>query len=178
VADHAQASGNAKARGRAGLALVIFLLGVGFIYWLQPADLYLWLKAVHVIAVISWMAGMLYLPRLFINHIPAARDSELDMTLRGMEQRLMRIIMTPAMLISWVLGLWLGWAGGYFAEPWFIIKLLGVFGMTAAHGWFAGSIKKFANGTNSLTARQWRIANEVPTLLLILIIIMVIVKPF
>jgi protoporphyrinogen IX oxidase len=180
VADRSEAvtMSNRLAGRRALIATIIFVVLAAVVFIINPADLYLWMKAVHVIAVMSWMAGMLYLPRLFINHIEAERGSQMDETFKGMERRLMRIIMNPAMIIAWALGLWLGWTGGFFVEPWFWVKCCGVIAMSAAHGWFAGSIRKFAEGRNTMTARQWRMANEVPTLLMILIVIMVVVKPF
>jgi protoporphyrinogen IX oxidase len=169
---------NRMAGRRALVAIVVFVVLAVLVFWMSPDNLYLWMKAVHVIAVISWMAGLLYLPRLFINHIEAPAGSQMDLTFRGMERRLMRIIMNPAMTISWALGLWLGWNGGFFSEPWFQLKLLAVVLLSAAHGWFAGSVRKFAEGRNTLSSRQWRMVNEVPTVLMILIVIMVVVKPF
>jgi putative membrane protein len=169
---------NRKAGRRALVAIIVFLALAALIFLLDPGDFYLWAKAVHVVAVISWMAGMLYLPRLFINHIEAPAGSQMDETLKGMERRLMRIIMNPAMTIAWVLGLWLAWEGDHLSEGWFHLKFAGVLALSAAHGWFAGAVRKFAEGRNTMTARQWRLANEVPTILMILIVIMVIVKPF
>jgi putative membrane protein len=169
---------NRLAGKRALVAIVAFVALTGLVFWLDPSGFYLWAKAVHVIAVMSWMAGMLYLPRLFINHLEAPAGSQMDETFKGMERRLMRIIMNPAMTLSWALGLWLAYAGGHFAAPWFHVKLLGVLAMSAAHGWFAGAVRKFAEGRNTMTARQWRLANEVPTVLMVIIVIMVIVQPF
>lgn len=176
--DPTAAASNRLAGKRALAAILVFLALTGLVFWLDPDGFYLWAKAVHVIAVMSWMAGMLYLPRLFINHLEAPAGSAMDETFKGMERRLMRIIMNPAMIVAWVLGLWLAYAGGHVLEPWFLVKFLAVIGMSAAHGWFAGAVRKFAEGRNTMTARQWRLANEVPTLLMILIVIMVIVKPF
>jgi protoporphyrinogen IX oxidase len=163
---------------RALIAILVFLVVTVAIFLADPDRFYLWAKAVHVIAVISWMAGMLYLPRLFINHIEASAGSQMDVTFQGMERRLMRIIMNPAMVIAWAFGLWLGWSGGHFTDGWFHVKLLGVMLLSASHGWFAGAVRKFAEGRNTMTARQWRMANEVPTVLMIVIVIMVIVRPF
>jgi putative membrane protein len=169
---------NRKAGKRALVAIIVFLALAALVFWLDPSGFYLWAKAVHVIAVISWMAGMLYLPRLFINHIEAPAGSQMDQTFKGMERRLMRIIMNPAMTIAWVLGLWLAWDGGHLLEGWFHLKFAGVLALSAAHGWFAGAVRKFAEDRNTMTAAQWRMANEVPTVLMIVIVIMVIVKPF
>jgi protoporphyrinogen IX oxidase len=163
---------------RAAVAIAIFVSLAAALFVVDPADLYLWIKALHVIAVISWMAGMLYLPRLFINHMEAPVGSHMDLTFQGMERRLVRIIMNPAMMIAWVAGLWLGWSGGHFGEPWFWVKFAGVVALSAAHAWFAGAVRQFAEGRNTKTARHWRMINEVPTLLMVLIVVMVIVKPF
>lgn len=168
---------NRLAAKRALIAIAVFLTLAAVIFWLDPSGFYLWAKAVHVVAIISWMAGMLYLPRLFINHLEAPPGSQMDETFKGMERRLMRIIMNPAMMIAWVLGLWLAWDGGHLTEGWFHVKLLAVIVLSAVHGWFAGATRKFAEGRNTLTARQWRMANEIPTVLMILIVAMVIVKP-
>ncbi|WP_334147597.1 protoporphyrinogen oxidase HemJ [Hyphomicrobium sp.] len=139
---------------------------------------YPWLKAAHVIAVISWMAGMLYLPRLFIYHCGAAPGSETSETFKVMEQRLLRIIVNPAMIATWVLGLWLAWRAGYFTDGWLHAKLALVFTLSGVHGFFSASVRRFAEDRNRLTARQWRIWNEVPAVLMALIVILVIVKPF
>lgn len=178
AAGEAVSASNRRAGWRALIAIIVFLGLTAVIFAVNPDGFYLWAKAVHVIAVMSWMAGMLYLPRLFINHLEAPAGSQMDETFKGMERRLLRIIMNPAMTIAWALGLWLGWAGGHFSAPWFHGKLLAVLGMSAAHGWFSASVRKFAEGRNTLTARQWRFANEVPTVLMIIIVVLVIVRPF
>ena len=154
----------------AGLAAFL-MLGLG-------ERAYLWVKALHVIAVISWMAGMLYLPRLFIYHCDAEKGSKQSETFKVMERRLLRLIINPAMVMSWVLGLWLGWAGGHFASPWFHAKLLFVVALSAVHGYFSAAVRSFAEDRNDKPPRHWRIINEVPTILMILIVILVIVKPF
>lgn len=145
---------------------------------LAGPEAYLWLKAVHVIAVISWMAGMLYLPRLFIYHCAAPAGSETSETFKMMERRLLRVIINPAMVATWALGLWLAWAGGHFASGWLHAKLALVLGLSGVHGYFSVAVRRFAEDRNTLTARQWRIWNEVPTLLMIGIVILVVVKPF
>lgn len=139
---------------------------------------YPWLKAVHVIAVISWMAGMLYLPRLFIYHCDAAPSSEMSETFKVMERRLLRIIINPAMIVTWVLGLWLAWRGGHFSAGWLHAKLALVLALSGVHGFFSASVRRFAEDRNTVTQRQWRLWNEAPTVLMVFIVILVVVKPF
>ncbi len=144
------------------------------------APFYLWTKSLHLIAVFAWMAGLFYLPRLYVYHshlTAGAAESDLFIT---MERRLLRAIMNPAMIAAWVLGIALiltpgavDWRAG-----WWHSKLLGVVAMTGFHGHLAVARKAFAAGLRPRTERYWRAVNEVPTLLLILIVIMVIVKPF
>jgi protoporphyrinogen IX oxidase len=163
---------------RAGLALGVFILATIAVIVVMGDSAYPWIKAVHVIAVIAWMAGMLYLPRLFVYHAEAKPHSELSETLKIMERRLLTIIMTPAMLLTWVLGLWLAWSQGWFVAGWLHGKLLLVLALTAVHGILTKSVREFANDTNQKTARFYRIINEVPAVLMIGIVILVIVKPF
>ena len=139
-----------------------------------------WLKAGHVVAIIAWMAGMFYLPRLFVYHAERALPgSDLDLTFRTMETRLMRVIMNPAMIASWVFGLLLIAMGSFdWAALWSWIKLASVIAMTVMHAWLAGRRRDFAEGRNRLNGRTYRIANEVPTLLMLVIVAMVIVRPF
>lgn len=124
------------------------------------------------------MAGLLYLPRLFIYHCDAPKNSVQSETFKVMERRLMTIIMTPAMIMSWVLGLWLAYQGGYLLAPWFSAKLALVLGLSAVHGSFAKAIRAFANDSNDKPPRHWRLVNEIPTVLMICIVVLVIVKPF
>ena len=138
----------------------------------------LWLKAFHIMAVIAWMAGLFYLPRLYVYHADAKAGSELSQTLKVMEERLLRIIMTPAMVIVWVLGLWLAYTGGHFTAHWFHGKLALVLALSAVHGYFAGAARRFAEDRNDKPARHGRLWNEAPALLMIGIVILVIVKPF
>lgn len=145
---------------------------------LMGDEAYLWVKSVHVIAIISWMAGMLYLPRLFIYHCDAAQGSQQSETFKVMERRLLQIIINPAMIVSWVLGLWLAWQAGFLMAGWFHVKLLSAIGLSAVHGYFSAAVRAFAEDRNTKPPRHWRIMNEVPTVLMILIVIMVIVKPF
>ena len=140
--------------------------------------LYDWLKAFHVIAVIAWMAGMLYLPRLFVYHAEVEKGSLRSETFKIMERRLLRAIINPAMIVVWILGLYLVWAGGWWTAGWFHGKLALVLALSAVHGAFARWVKDFAADRNTRAARFYRIWNEVPTALMIGIVILVIVKPF
>lgn len=144
----------------------------------MAGDAYAWIKALHVLAVISWMAGMLYLPRLFVYHAGVARGSETSETFKVMERRLLKAIMTPAMIVAWASGLYLAWRGGWLAAGWFHVKLVAVLALSAAHGFLAGQVRVFAEDRNERPARFFRIVNEVPTVLMLAIVAMVIVKPF
>jgi len=140
--------------------------------------MYEWIKALHVIAVISWMAGMLYLPRLFVYHCEAERGSKQSETFMVMEQRLLRIIINPAMIATWVLGLWLVWEGSWLPAHWFHVKLVLVLAMSALHGFFSRWVRDFAEDRNGRPARFYRIVNEVPTVLMMAVVVLAIVKPF
>ncbi|WP_119302640.1 protoporphyrinogen oxidase HemJ [Dongia deserti] len=140
--------------------------------------LYDWLKALHVIAVIAWMAGMLYLPRLFVYHADAKPGSELSETLKVMERRLLRAIINPAMGAAWIFGLWMAWEGDLWGNYWFQVKLALVVLMSALHGFLSRWRRDFASNANRHSAKFYRIANEAVTVLLIGIVIMVIVRPF
>lgn len=140
---------------------------------------YLWIKALHVISVMAWMAGMLYLPRLFVYHCGAAKGSELSETLKVMERRLLRAIINPAMIASFVFGgLMLVVDPSILKQGWFHGKALLVILMAGLHGMLSRWRKDFAADRNTRPAKFYRIANEAPTLLLIAIVILVIVKPF
>ena len=142
-------------------------------------DLYLWVKAVHVIAIISWMAGMLYLPRLFVYHAATAVGTATSETFKVMERRLLRAITTPAMIISLVSGAWLIlMVPEHLSESWLHAKIALVTGMVAVHGVLARHRRLFADNQNRQSPRYFRILNEVPTVFLIGIIILVIVRPF
>ena len=141
------------------------------------ANAYPWLKAFHVIAVIAWMAGIFYLPRLFVYHAGSSIGSEKSETFKVMEQRLLAAIMTPAMIATWVLGLSLVAIGGLWSEHWLMAKLALVVLMTLFQGWLAARARDFLHDKNRVPARTYRIANELPTLLVIAIVILVIVKP-
>jgi protoporphyrinogen IX oxidase len=167
-----------KARQRAMISIAaVVLFAVLLLLW-QPPGLYLWIKALHVIAVISWMAGLLYLPRLFIYHTDCMIGSESSETFKVMEGRLLKVIMRPAMAATWVLGLWLAYDGFAFDAVWLWIKIGAVIGLSAVHGRFAAAAREFAADQRRHTTRYWRMMNEVPTVLMIVIVILVIVKPF
>jgi putative membrane protein len=138
----------------------------------------LWLKAFHVIAVIAWMAGLLYLPRLFVYHADANSSSELSATLKTMEHRLLRYIMNPAMIAVWVTGPWLAWVLSVYMDGWFLAKVALVALMTWYHHLLGNWRKNFAENGNRRPAKFYRVANEVPTLLMIGIVVLVVVKPF
>ena len=166
----------AALRAAVALAFVALLALPLMLGWVPGA--YPWVKSLHVIAIIAWMAGLLYLPRLFIYHCEAPEGSQQSETFKVMERRLLRIIMDPAMVLAWVLGLWLAWAGGYFSAHWFHGKLFAVVLMTGVHAYFTASVRRFGAGQNDKPARHWRMWNEVPTVLMVVIVILVIVKPF
>jgi putative membrane protein len=140
--------------------------------------MYEWAKALHVIAVISWMAGMLYLPRLFVYHVDAPVGSQQSETFKIMERRLLKAIINPAMVVTWILGLYLAWAGHWFTAGWFHGKLALVIAMSGVHGMLSARVRDFALDRNTKSSKYYRIINEVPTVLMILIVILVIVKPF
>ncbi len=140
--------------------------------------MYLWLKALHIIAVISWMAGMLYLPRLFVYHAAAKVGSDQSETFKVMERRLLKAIINPAMTAAWLLGAWLAWSGGWLTAPWFLAKLALVIALSGLHGYLARIVKQFAADQNRHTQKFYRIVNEIPTVLMIFIVLLATVKPF
>ena len=146
-------------------------------------DVYGWVKALHIIAVIAWMAGMLYLPRLFIYHCAAEKGSVQSETFKVMERRLLRGIINPAMVATWVFGLWLAWLGpdsrfGWFSAPWLQAKIVLVLVLSAVHGLLARWRKDFGADRNRHSHKFYRIINEVPTVMLILIVLLAVLKPF
>ncbi|MEM0948413.1 MAG: protoporphyrinogen oxidase HemJ [Pseudomonadota bacterium] len=142
---------------------------------------YPWTKSLHVIAVIAWMAGLFYLPRLFVYHVEQVQPgSETDEMFQTMERRLLRAIMNPAMVATWVFGLTVAftpgvvdWGAGW---PW--MKALGVIGLTWFHHWCGRCRSEFVAGRNMRTGRDFRIMNEVPTVMLVIIVVAVIARPF
>ena len=140
--------------------------------------LYPWLKAAHIVAVIAWMAAMLYLPRLFVYHCEAPAGSPQSETFKVMERRLLKAIMNPAMIATWALGLGLAFAGGWWTSGWLHGKLALVLVLSGVHGMLTGQVRRFAEDRNERPQRYFRILNEVPTLLMIGIVVLVVVKPF
>ena len=167
-----------RARNKAfGWIVLVVALAIAGVYF-QPAWIYPWLKVLHVAAVISWMVGLFYLPRIFVYHSEADQGGTTSATFTVMEARLVKVIMTPAMMVAWASGLWLAWDGFGFAGVWLWVKIGAVVGLTVFHVYLSRAVKRFGSGTNRLTARQWRMVNEIPTVLMLLVLVMVIVKPF
>uniref|UniRef100_UPI003B51E950 protoporphyrinogen oxidase HemJ n=1 Tax=Roseovarius indicus TaxID=540747 RepID=UPI003B51E950 len=137
---------------------------------------YPWIKAFHIMAVISWMAGIFYLPRLFVYHVEQKNGE--DPIFEMMEEKLLRVIMNPAMVVTWVLGLCLVFTPGIvdWGSVWPWVKAAGVLAMTWFHHWLAKRRKDFKEGRNTLTGRQYRMMNEVPTLLMVMIVLAVVVR--
>ena len=169
-------TGQAMMRMVIGIAVLVVLTAV--LFFVAPDSFYLWAKAIHILAVISWMAGMLYLPRLLVYHVDAEKGSVQSETFKVMERRLLRGIINPAMIATWVFGLWLAWKGFGFHGGWLHAKIGAVLLLSAVHGYLAGAVRKFAEDRNEKPARHWRMINEIPTLLMIAIVILVVVKPF
>ncbi|PXA90201.1 protoporphyrinogen oxidase HemJ [Caulobacter sp. D4A] len=171
-------SAGRKSALRAAIALAVFIGILIAVYLARPNDFLLYIKAFHVIAVMSWMAGLLYMPRLFIYHSDAEPGSAQSETFKMMEQRLLRIIMNPAMMITWVLGLYLAWDVYDFRGGWLHAKIGLVVLLTIVHVVFSRAVRGFAADGPRRTPRYWRMMNELPTVLMIGIVILVIVKPF
>ena len=141
--------------------------------------MYEWAKVVHILAVISWMAGLLYLPRLMVYHADAVLGSDQDLTFRTMERRLLKAIMRPAALVAVLSGMVLIHVAGYqLTDVWLVVKLVAVLGMLAAHGILENHSAAFGRGLRLRSSRYFRVLNEVPTVLMVVIVIMVVVKPF
>ncbi len=139
------------------------------------AVLYYWLKSAHLIFVIFWMAGLFMLPRFFVYHQESAEGSEESARWVDREARLIRIILNPAMVVVWVVGLLLAWHIGAFSQGWFHVKLLFVLGLSAYHGWMVAYAKKLAKGDRTLSGKQLRLLNEVPGIAAAIIVILVVV---
>lgn len=140
--------------------------------------MYEWVKVAHIVSVISWMVGFLYLPRLMVYHQASAVGSETSETFKVMERRLLKAIMTPAMLAAWIFGLWLmvlieAWEFG-----WFVSKLLLVLVLTFFHMAAAGWVREFASDQRKRSQRFYRVVNEIPAVIMILVVALVVVKPF
>jgi putative membrane protein len=138
----------------------------------------LWLKAFHIIAVISWMAGLLYLPRLFVYHTMAKPGSEQSETFKVMERRLLKYIMLPAMIVSWGLGIALILQNHLAAASWFQAKFVAVLALSAMHGLLSRWTRDFSLDRNRHSEKFYRIINEIPTLLMIAIVLLAVLKPF
>jgi putative membrane protein len=144
----------------------------------EMASLAIWIKALHIFSVIAWMAGLFYLPRLFVYHADAKRGSELSETFKVMERRLLKGIMNPAMIATWITGLYVAYAFGYFRDGWLHGKLALVLILSGYHGYLVRRVRAFAEDRNDKGNRFYRVLNEVPTLLLLGILVLVVVKPF
>ena len=140
--------------------------------------MYEWVTSLHVIAIIAWMAALLYLPRLMVYHADSAVGSEKSETFKVMERRLLKGIAGPAMIGAWVFGLWTAWLIEAWRDGWFWAKLACVIGLSAFHGVAAGWVRSFAEDRNRRPARFFRMVNEIPTVLMIAIVFLVITKPF
>ena len=138
----------------------------------------LWVKSAHIISIISWMAALLYLPRLLVYHCEAPPGSAASETFKIMERRLLKAIANPAMAASWIFGLWMALLIQPWTEIWFWLKVACVIGLSTFHSLLAGWVRTFADDRNKRPARFFRMANEVPTLIMIAIVVLVVVKPF
>jgi protoporphyrinogen IX oxidase len=138
----------------------------------------LWVKALHIISVIAWMAGMLYLPRLFVYHAEAARGSEASETFKVMERRLLTAIVNPSMVLVFLTGFTLVYLTGDWRDGWWQAKFILVLGLAGLHGYFARCVRSFAEDRNERPARFYRFLNEAPTILMIFIVVLAVVKPF
>ena len=142
------------------------------------AVLYIWLKSAHIIFVIFWMAGLFMLPRFFVYHQESAEGSEESSKWVEREAKLIKIILNPAIIVVWVIGLALAWQIGAMTEGWFHAKLLFVIGLSAYHGWIIGYARKLAKGERTLSGKQLRLFNEVPGIAAAVIVVLVVAKPF
>jgi protoporphyrinogen IX oxidase len=138
----------------------------------------LWLKALHVVSVIAWMAGMLYLPRLFVYHAEAPKGSDAAETFKVMERRLLKAIVNPSMILVFVTGIALAYLTGFWQAGWLQAKFILVLVLAGLHGFFARCVRAFAEDANRRSARFYRVLNEAPTILMIAIVVLVVVKPF
>src|SRR5215467_9026740 len=140
--------------------------------------MYVWLEAFDVMAMIAWIARMVYLPRLNVYHCETEPHSRQSETVKLMERRLLNVNATPAMAVSWVLGLWLAWTGGAYVTGWLQAKVVLVLALSALHGFFVRCVHDFAADRNRHSQKFYRIINEIPTILMIGIVILAVVKPF
>jgi protoporphyrinogen IX oxidase len=163
---------------RAAASLLITAALIAGLIFLWPARLYAWMLAIHLMAVISWMAGMFYLPRLFVYHCDAEPGSVQSETFKTMERRLLTQIINPAMIATWATGIWLISAGGFIHSGWMQAKLVLVILLSGYHGMLSAWTRRFANDQNTRSHVFYRVMNEVPTVLMIGIVILVVIKPF
>ncbi|MCT6823888.1 protoporphyrinogen oxidase HemJ [Bartonella apis] len=166
---------------RAIISILIVVVVLWALFHVNPEqypDATLWIKSFHVISIICWMAGMFYLPRLFVYHCRAETGSKQSETFKIMERRLLRAIINPAMIASWITGLWLAWEVYALQGGWLHLKLLVVVILSGYHGLLSHGVRHFAEDRNNISEKTWRILNEVPTVLMIIAVIDVIVKPF
>jgi protoporphyrinogen IX oxidase len=163
-------------RALVGVASVVVLVAALGLW--NPTGFYLWFKAFHIIALIAWMAGMLYLPRLFVYHCDAESGSRQSETFKIMERRLLRGIINPAMIVTWALGLWMVYEGGWITAHWLHAKLTLVIILSGIHGMLARWTADFAADRNRHSPRFYRIVNEIPAVLMVGIVILVVIKPF
>jgi putative membrane protein len=141
-------------------------------------DFYLWIKALHIMAVISWMAGLFYLPRLFVYHVERSEGAQMNSVFQTMEEKLLRVIMNPAMIVAWITGLMMVAIPGVIQwdAVWPYTKFAGLIGMSWFHMWCARRRRIFTEGGNTLSGRDYRMMNEVPTVMMVLIVLSVVVK--
>jgi protoporphyrinogen IX oxidase len=163
-------------RAIVSLAITTILFAALLLWW--PTRLYRWILALHVMAVIAWMAGMFYLPRLFVYHCGAEPGSKQSETFKVMERRLLTQIINPAMIVAWAAGIWLIVAAGLIHAGWLQAKLLFVLLLSGFHGMLAAYVRDFAADRNRHSEGYYRVINEVPTVLMIAIVVLAIVKPF
>ena len=138
----------------------------------------LWVKALHIVSVIAWMAGMLYLPRLFVYHAEAAKGSETSEIFKVMERRLLKAIVNPSMILVFLTGFTLVYLTEDWRDGWWQAKFILVLGLAGLHGYFARCVRSFAEDRNERPARFYRFLNEAPTILMIFIVVLAVVKPF
>jgi putative membrane protein len=163
---------------RAAISLGIVAGLCALLVAVTPPAWSLWIKALHVVAVISWMAGMLYLPRLFVYHCAVTPGSEASETFKVMERKLLRAIINPAMVVAWIAGLWLAWTSFRFQGGWLHAKLALVIVLSGLHGYYSAAARAFAEDRNLRSARFWRVMNEAPAVIMVVVVILVVVKPF
>ena len=137
-----------------------------------------WVKALHIISVIAWMAGMLYLPRLFVYHAEATRGSEASEIFKVMERRLLKAIVNPSMILVFLTGFTLVYLTGDWRDGWWQAKFILVLGLAGLHGYFARCVRSFAEDRNERPAHFYRFLNEAPTILMIFVVVLAVVKPF